>query len=277
MFMKKLYVIAIIMTLLLSVLALNVNAADLSFTTSLKPSSTTVEKGKEFTVNINVSNLKVGDNGINTLEGYLEVDKDVFEEVSEDSFEGLDNWGVKFTPDTGKVILTSTKFLKESKDICQITLKTQSNATAKQGAIEFTDIKASNSVDEITAQDVSLEIKVGSGSSSSSNSIRINTSNTNTDTNTNTTNTNSNTNSIRTNTLNSTNSNNSSNSTNSLSNLNTTSNNTNRNSNVNTNTNESKEEEMPNTGIDDSIVKAILLVALVGALGYIKFRSLDNK
>ena len=34
---------------------------------------------------------------------------------------------------------------------------------------------------------------------------------------------------------------------------------------------------MPDTGIDDTIVKAIILVSLVGAIGYIKMKSLEQK
>ncbi len=264
---KYFYVIAIIATVILSALTINVNAADYTFSASMKPSSTTIEAGEEFTVNIKVSNINVGNNGINSINGVFEYDASAFEDVTADSFEGLNDWTVKYTANTGKLSFLKTNFVKESQDICQVTLKAKSDVNVSKGAIELKDLVASNSENSIASSttEVSLEIGIGEGSPSNSNSIKIN-ANTNSSSNRNT-NTNTNvTNIINNNTNNNTNRNNT--------NTNSLSNDVNQ---ENVEENESEEEEMPDTGLDDSIVKAILLVGIIGIFGYIKFRSLDRK
>ena len=45
----------------------------LSFTPSMTPSSTVVPEATEFTVEVKVSNLDVGPDGINTMSGVLEL------------------------------------------------------------------------------------------------------------------------------------------------------------------------------------------------------------
>ena len=51
----------------------------LSFTPSMTPSSTVVPEATEFTVEVKVSNLDVGPDGINTMSGVLEYEDKVFE------------------------------------------------------------------------------------------------------------------------------------------------------------------------------------------------------
>lgn len=287
---KRLYVIAIIIALLISTLMVNVQAADLSYTATMDLSSKNVEKGKEFTVTLNVSNIKAGNKGINSLSGYLEFDNKVFEEITSDSVEGINDWSATYSDSTGKITLLKTSFVKEDENLCQITLKVKDKATAKKGVIEFKDIVASNSESEITADDISVEVTIGEEDEESNtntnknknNTISItsnknvNKNNTNTNTNTNK-NTNSNVNK-NTNISSNINKNNNSTSISSSNRNNTSKNNTNianvNNSNI---ANQTTQEEMPDTGIDDTIVKAIILVALVGVVGYIKMKSLDQK
>lgn len=285
---KKLYVIAIIIALVMSLLVVNVEAANQSFSTSMKASSTNVDKGKEFTINVSVSNLNVGDKGINSLSGYLTFDDKVFEAVSSDSIEGLNGCSVTYSEDSGKLLVTKVGFINKDSDICQITLKTKSNTTATKGTVELKDIVASNSESEITADTVSLEIGIGESKNSNGNSIKIssgnNTNNSNNNTNRNTNNSNRNSNNTNKNS-NTENENSGSsqivantnrNSYNNANNTNINTNRNNNNNNSNNNANETNDEEMPDTGLDDTIVKAILLVGLVGVLGYIKLKSLDK-
>lgn len=259
---KRLYVITIIITMIMSMLAVNVNAADeKSLTVSMEPSEKTVEKGKEFTVDISVSNIKAGDNGINSLSGYIEFDEKVFEDLASDSFEGLNDWTVKYSEDTGKITLLKTKFVKEDEKICQVTLKTKSSTTSENGVIELTDLQASNSADEISADDISLKIAIGEEKEKNDNTIKISSGNTSKKT------SNQNTNNSATQII-----------------AGNTKNNTNSNTNTNKNTNKNdanktvtNKDEMPDTGIDDTVVQAILLVVLVAGLGYIRFKSTDKK
>ena len=96
-------ILTIIVMILLMMFSLTMSASAVSFTATMTPSATTVKEATEFTITVKVSNLDVGANGINSLEGYLKYDTDVFETISESSIEGLNSWAAKFDETTGKI------------------------------------------------------------------------------------------------------------------------------------------------------------------------------
>ena len=154
-------------------------------------------------------------------------------------------------------------------------------------ASRFTGITASNSASDITANDISVEIKIGEedtteGGTAENETLQINptpTPNTNTNTNSNT-NTNTNTNkapSIGLSTNKSTNNTN----TNAAAN-------TNKNTNKNTNTNVNKaapyvsstnttDESIPHTGVEDTIMYLMFAVIAVAIVFYIKFERINKE
>ena len=276
---KKLYVIAIIIAILVSTLMVTVQAAELSCKTTMKTLSEKVEKGKEVTVTISVSEINAGKKGINSIKGTLEYDDKVFEEITADSIEGSNEWNATYSKDSGKVTLLKTSFVKEDEEVCQINLKVKANATATKGTIEFKNIVASNSESEVSSEDISLDVEIDSADeeneSKNENKNKNNTIAITTNKNTNKNNTNTNKES-NTNTNTNKNSNTNSNTNKNVNNSNKISNNTNK-TNNNANVTNQTTEEMPDTGIDDTIVKAIILVVLVGAVGYMKMKSLEQK
>ena len=159
---KKFLKIAIITVLLACVCATIANAY--SFTATMTPSSTTVAESKEFSVQVKVSNLDVGTNGINSLSGYFKYDNSVFETITESSIDGLNSWGVTFNADNGKITLTKTTFVKQEEAVFQVTLKTKEKTAGKEANISFGTIVASNSEREISTGDISTTISVVSES-----------------------------------------------------------------------------------------------------------------
>lgn len=285
---KRLYVVVLIVALIFGMLTVTVNAADPDFKVNLNASSTTVSKGNEVTVKLNISDFEDNvDKGINLVSGTMSVDNDVFENLTSDSIKGLNDWKVSFDESTGELECTKLKAITKSQDICEITLAVKSDTTSTAGEIELSNLTASDSDEKLNANDSSVEISIGTARTSGNTSRTANTSSrisnkTNTDTeNTNTENeVNTNTNSTRViRSTTNTNTNTDDESTNSSTNNSTD--NSSRGINANTNNsnveNKSTDDEMPNTGLDDSIVKAIILVALFGLFGYIKVKSLDRK
>lgn len=257
--MKKVLNIILLVTLFCFVMSTAVNA--LSFTATMTPSSTSVPEATEFTVTIKVSNLDVGTNGINSLKGYLKYDTEVFETISESSIEALNSWTSKYDDSTGKIELTKNTFVKSSQEILQIAFKTKAGVTGKSGTISYSNIVASNSESDISASDISASITVGAAEAA----------NTNPETTQNTITINSNTsvNNTSINVL----------TANSIDN-NTVSNNTVSNitsSYVNTVTNTNSEENMPNTGVDDTILKVVFVVIGIALVFYIKIEKINNE
>ena len=177
---RKILKITIIAILLLYICSNIVNA--LSFTATMTPSSKVVPPSTEFTVEIKVSNLDVGKNGINSLSGYLKYDEAVFEKISESSIEGRNGWNHSYNADNGgKITLTKTTFVNSEEDVFQITLKTKPEMYLDPnnlvGEIQFTNIIASNSAAEISALDISADISVENGDGSSGSESENNGSN----------------------------------------------------------------------------------------------------
>ncbi len=256
---NKLLSIVIVMLLMISMVAMNAYAV--SFTATMTPSATTVKEATEFTITVKVSNLDVGANGINSLEGYLKYDTDVFENISESSIEGLNSWVAKFDETTGKISLTKNTFVTSTQEVFQVAFKTKSGVSGKSGNILYSDIIASNSETTISATDISTSITIGNASEgntsntiSNISAIQTNTVSINAITSTG--------NNVTTNTANTTN----------------TTNNTNQavSSYVNTMTNTNAGTEMPNTGVDDTILKLIFVVIAVALVFYIKIERLNK-
>lgn len=261
---KRLYIVALIVALVFSLLTVTVNAAS-GFKVNLNSSSSSVAKGSEVTITVNISDFEDNvEKGINSVTGKVSVDDKVFESLTSDSFEGSGDWKVSFDESTGEFTCKNLKTVKRSQDICEITVKAKSSTSETEGAVKVTGLKATDADDELTAEDASKTLTIGTSRIGSTNRTNSNTNISRINTNTNkeeNTNTNANTNS------------------NINTNINTNSNSNTNSSRYNTanNTNNSAEEKMPNTGLDDSIVKAIILVAIVGLFGYIKVKSLDRE
>lgn len=252
------------MLLTLCLISQIVSAA--SLTVTMKPSSSSVKEATEFTVKVSVSNLDVGDNGINSLTGYLKYDDQIFESIDEASVEGLNKWKATYDEATGKIELTKSTFVKTSQEVFQIVFKTKTGTSGKSGSIEFSDINASNSEEKISASDISVSISVTEkgDDNTSDNSI-----------------TNTKTISIGGNTENNTANNTSNKVSNNTSNNVTTNNATNNTSNNATNntsnyTNTTSEDNMPKTGVSDTLVSLMLGFIVVALVFYIKIEKINK-
>lgn len=245
----------------------------LSFTPSMTPSSTVVPEATEFTVEVKVSNLDVGPDGINTMSGVLEYDDKVFEKISASSIEGLNSWNPTFNAETGKITLTKLDFVKEEEKVFQVTFKTKTGISGNVGEIKLVDIMAANNSSEINAQDISTTITVGTNGGSSANPSQGNTTNTPslnitvTPGNTNTQNTNvntANTNKANTNTNTNKNTNKANTNTNSLSSY------------VN-GYNSNSVDDIPYTGVEDTVMYLMIGVMILAIISYVKFERVNKE
>ncbi len=246
---KKSLIITLIMILIICVLVNSASA--LSLTATMTPSSTTVPESTEFTVTIKVSNIDAGQNGINSLQGYLKYDTAVFETISATSIEKLNTWTPEYNAETGKIVLYTTIFVKDADEVLQITFKTKSGVNGKSGSIKLSNIIASNSESEISAADISTTITVGTApavgnTNTPKNPITIN----------------ANTNVVNTPSVISPNVN--------------TKNTNNTNTNVVPVGNTTPEEDIPYTGAGDVAMRAIFVVLVVAAISYFKYESMKD-
>ena len=60
------------------------------------PSSTKLNEGEEITITLELSNIKMGQDGINTFGGKLEYDENVFEKITSDDISSQNNWSIAY-------------------------------------------------------------------------------------------------------------------------------------------------------------------------------------
>lgn len=271
--MKKKF-ISVLLIIALICFTFSTAVSALSFTATMTPSNTTVAEATEFTVTVKVSNLEVGNNGINSLSGYLKYDKDVFETINKSNITALNGWNCSYEESSGKVSLTKGVFVTSTQEVFQIALKTKSGVSGKSGTISYSNINASNSEDTILATDISTSITVGTEQSQDNGATDQSQDNGTTNEVKNTSNIiisnpNNTTNSINAiNTVNTVNTTNTTNKQNSINGI--VSNGT------NTLTNTSTNEDMPQTGVDDTILKLIFIAIAVAIVFYIKIEKINK-
>lgn len=160
--MKKRLLHIIIIFFLITILLIDVVSA-FGLSVFMTPSTTNAQTSSEVVIKVKVSNLDVGENGINSFSGTLSYDTEVFEELTVDDITGLNNWTASYTSDSGKIVLFKTTFVNSDEELFQITLKTKSDISKNSGSVSLKNIIVSNGDDEISATEVNTSIAIGSG------------------------------------------------------------------------------------------------------------------
>ena len=156
--MKKTLVTFIITILMLATFVTTVQA--LSFGVTLTPSATEVEKGGTVKVVVSVNSIDAG-NGLNALLGNLEYDNNIFETVSSNDINALNRWdAITYNANSGKLVTTKAEFVNNNSDVFEINLKVKSTATVGSSTVTLKNISASNSQQDISAQNTSCTITV---------------------------------------------------------------------------------------------------------------------
>lgn len=139
-----------------------VNAATVSMTLN---SSSKLKAGDTIEVTLKIGNITAGD-GIDAIVASLDYDKNVFEQVTQNNFVGLNQWNVNIYDATTQ-IFTMTKSAKVNTptDVLKITLKVKNPVNVNSTTVTIKDISASGgAVDvggtgDITVQNTSVIIQ----------------------------------------------------------------------------------------------------------------------
>ena len=157
-----------ILILAMAMIGASVSATSNSFRASATPSTTTLKPGEEVTITVKVSDINMGENGINTLEGKIKYDTNVFESVKASDVQSLNNWSTTYNDETSSL---NGKFLavnlsagtKDDTQILSVKFKVKDDikeTTTTQ--IDFEDITSNDGTDLVNAgtKSVSLTVNV---------------------------------------------------------------------------------------------------------------------
>ena len=121
-----------------------------------------------------------GKDGINVLRAVLEYDKDVFEPIEiektsagnyngiktttskgEKAIQAKGNWsGLTYNPETGKIVIESSKFINYEDEVLQITLKVKPTAKLGNTTVTLKDVEGSDEKKDIYPASVSKTVEV---------------------------------------------------------------------------------------------------------------------
>lgn len=137
----KITVVAIIITIL-SAITLPVFAADHTFSFIVAPETISVKAGETVTINLGIADIDQSTDGINAIQGEIEYDKDMFENVSIKPI--AENWSVQYNEsNNGKFVLAILGSEKESKNVAKLTATVKKDTELKTGTITFKDVFSS--------------------------------------------------------------------------------------------------------------------------------------
>ena len=166
--MKKKILVNLLLVIMLGVmLASTVNAATNSFKAELSASSTSLKPGDEITLTLKVSDIKMGDDGINAVEGTIKYDTNIFEAITQSSITTESGWSTTYNGETSNSL--NGKFLavnlsagtKEDTKILTVKFKVKQDvAKTTETQINFVDVTSNDGVDLVNVGTKSVKLKV---------------------------------------------------------------------------------------------------------------------
>ena len=170
---RKIFILTIIVLITMFMLGIGgqVKATESSFKASLSASSTELKPGQEVTITMAVSDINMGDNGINTVEGIINYDKTIFEELTTSSVQSLNNWTTTLNTENsqmnGKFLAANlSNGVKENMQIFSVKFKVKADATSStETTITYKDITSNDGTNLVSAGTKSVNIKINAGTS----------------------------------------------------------------------------------------------------------------
>ncbi len=138
-----------------------------SFTLTATPNDTEVNAGETVTISLQVGDIQLGDNGMNTLEGKIAFDSNIFEVLTEESAIGQNNWTASINAETDNTKYGTFFFNKNASGIKtetmigSITLQVKNTIQEDTPTvITITNIQSNDGTDLVTVEDKVIPINV---------------------------------------------------------------------------------------------------------------------
>lgn len=161
------YKIVIITIILIMTLGITVKADTTdSFNANLTVTNTTIKSGEYITLTLEVSDINMGENGINALEGTIKYDTTIFEEIKNADIQSYNNWTTTYNDQNsnlnGKFLtINLSAGIKEDCKILSVKLKAkQAIKETKETIITIEDISSNNGRDLINIGNKSIKVNV---------------------------------------------------------------------------------------------------------------------
>ena len=164
---KKILVNLLLVIVLGGMLTSVVNATTNSFKADLSATKAELKPGDEVTLTLKVSDINMGDDGINAVEGTIKYDTNVFEAITQSSITSESGWSTTYNGETSNSL--NGKFLavnlsagtKEDTKILTVKFKVKQDvAKTTQTQIDFVDVTSNDGVDLVNVGTKSVKLNV---------------------------------------------------------------------------------------------------------------------
>ena len=166
----------IIITIVMTMGILNYSEAS-SFRVIAKADETEVNPGQEVTISLKISNIDMGEHGINVVEGYLKYEDGFFSAME---MVDKNDWKVTYNNKNGKFLTSKIiEGIKEEQEILLIKLKVKDDLKEGETEVKLQEITSNDGVNLVSDGNKSIKIKI-KGNNSKDNSENNKESNQNT-------------------------------------------------------------------------------------------------
>lgn len=166
----------IIITIVIIMGILNYSEAS-SFRLIAKADETEVNPGQEVTISLKISNIDMGEHGINVVEGYLKYEDSFFSAME---MVDKNDWKVTYNNKNGKFLTSKIiEGIKEEQEILLIKLKVKGDLKEGETEVKLQEITSNDGVNLVSDGNKSIKIKI-KGNNSKDNSENNKESNQNT-------------------------------------------------------------------------------------------------
>lgn len=154
--MKKTLKIILLMIITIFIMTISVFATEFSIGVKMD------KQDKEYTLTISLDDIDIVGTGINAFICDLEYDRKIFETVTETDITIKNGWGdFTFNENNGAMLTLRNDFTKQKgEEILEIKLKQKEDAPSCKTEIKITNIQASDSQQDLEAEDQIISLKI---------------------------------------------------------------------------------------------------------------------
>ena len=165
--MKRKIIVIMSITVLIIMTGITVKAeSSNTFKANVTTTKSTIKPGEDIIITLSVSDINMGTNGINALEGTVKYDTTIFEKIKSGDITSYNNWATTYNDLNsnlnGKFLaMNLSAGIKENSQVLSIKLKAKVNIEeTKNTTITFEDISSNDGTDLINIGNKSINIKV---------------------------------------------------------------------------------------------------------------------
>ncbi len=158
-FIKIMLVFIIVFFMTFSVI--NINADSKIISAIFYGDQTQLVNGQDYKVTLKLADFKNIEKGLYAYKAKIVYDKNIFENLNQNSFKSLNNWEkLQYNEKTGEFVAIKKSGCKAAEEVVQITLKVKNRIESSQTKVEIKDVVVSEGKKDIFVDNETVSVKI---------------------------------------------------------------------------------------------------------------------